>query len=43
MGAAPFPQDKRGFFIVPQYYEGGGYYVYGTPESGADNPFPACQ
>ena len=35
MGAAPFPQDKRGFFIGPQYYEGGGYYVYGTPESGA--------
>lgn len=35
MVAAPFPQDKRGFFIVPQHYEGGGYYVYGTPENGA--------
>ncbi len=24
-------QDKRGFFILPQAFEGGGYYVYGTP------------
>jgi len=27
-------QDKRGFFILPQGFEGGGYYVYGTPRGG---------
>ena len=27
-------QDKRGFFILPQRYEGGGYYTYGTPGNG---------
>lgn len=27
-------QDKRGFFILPQRFEGGGYYVYGTPNGG---------
>ena len=35
MAAAPFPQDNRGYFLVPQFYEGGGYYTYGTPENGA--------
>lgn len=29
------PKDQRGFFMLPQGYEGGGYYVYGTPENGA--------
>ena len=29
------PQDTRGFFFLPQSYEGGGYYVYGTPGNGA--------
>ncbi len=29
------PQDGRGFFMLPQDYEGGGYYVYGTPGKGA--------
>jgi murein endopeptidase len=29
------PQDTRGFFFLPQSYEGGGYYVYGTPGKGA--------
>lgn len=28
-------QDCRGFFIIPQAYEGGGYYTYGKPGSGA--------
>lgn len=27
-------QDKRGFFMIPQAFEGGGYYVYGTPQGG---------
>lgn len=27
-------QDKRGFFILPQKYEAGGYYTYGTPGHG---------
>ena len=27
-------QDKRGFFVLPQQYEGGGYYTYGTPGNG---------
>lgn len=31
MSEIPF-QDKRGFFILPQKYEGGGYYTYGTPD-----------
>jgi len=29
------PKDARGFFMLPQGYEGGGYYVYGTPDHGA--------
>ena len=33
--ASPAPKDDRGFFMLPQGYEGGGYYVYGTPERGA--------
>ena len=33
MSEIPF-QDKRGFFILPQKYEGGGYYTYGTPGRG---------
>lgn len=28
------PQDNRGFFVLPQRYEGGGYYTYGTPGQG---------
>lgn len=27
-------QDGRGFFMLPQGYEGGGYYIYGTPDKG---------
>jgi len=27
-------QDKRGFFVLPQKNEGGGYYTYGTPGCG---------
>lgn len=27
-------QDTRGFFVLPQGFEGGGYYVYGTPGNG---------
>lgn len=27
-------QDQRGFFFLPQGYEGGGYYTYGTPGGG---------
>lgn len=27
-------QDSRGFFVLPQGYEGGGYYTYGTPGEG---------
>ena len=27
-------QDKRGFFVLPQGFEGGGYYTYGTPNHG---------
>lgn len=33
MANAPV-QDKRGFFVLPQKYEGGGYCVYGTPGQG---------
>jgi hypothetical protein len=29
------PQDARGFFMLPQAPEDAGYYVYGTPSSGA--------
>ncbi|WP_342120222.1 penicillin-insensitive murein endopeptidase [Pseudoduganella sp. OTU4001] len=28
------PTDNRGYFLLPQAYEGGGYYVYGTPDRG---------
>ena len=28
------PTDTRGYFLLPQAYEGGGYYVYGTPDRG---------
>ncbi len=35
MVANPSPQDNRGFFFLPQFYEGGGYYTHGTPENGA--------
>ncbi len=27
-------QDSRNFFVLPQGYEGGGYYSYGTPTEG---------
>lgn len=27
-------QDSRRFFLLPQGYEGGGYYVYGSPSGG---------
>jgi hypothetical protein len=26
--------DSRQFFVLPQGYEGGGYYTYGTPGGG---------
>lgn len=29
------PKDSRGYFILPQFPEGVGYYVYGTPGDGA--------
>jgi penicillin-insensitive murein DD-endopeptidase len=35
MAVEPSPQDKRGFFMLPQFYEGAGYYTHGTPENGA--------
>ncbi|HEY1148751.1 MAG TPA: penicillin-insensitive murein endopeptidase [Pseudoduganella sp.] len=28
------PTDACGYFLLPQAYEGGGYYVFGTPDSG---------
>ncbi|MES2128373.1 MAG: penicillin-insensitive murein endopeptidase [Pseudomonadota bacterium] len=28
------PQDNRSYFVLPQAYEGGGYYTYGLPGSG---------
>lgn len=28
------PTDSRGYLLIPQAYEGGGYYVYGTPDKG---------
>lgn len=28
------PQDSRGYFMLPQGCEGGGYYTYGTPSGG---------
>lgn len=28
------PNDSRGYLLIPQAYEGGGYYVYGTPDKG---------
>lgn len=27
-------QDSRKFFMLPQGFEGGGYYTYGTPDNG---------
>lgn len=30
----PPVQDARRFFMLPQGYEGGGYYTYGTPDQG---------
>lgn len=27
-------RDSRGYFVLPQGYEGGGYYCYGTPDEG---------
>lgn len=27
-------RDSRNFFVLPQGYEGGGYYSYGTPDAG---------
>lgn len=30
----PPVQDSRKFFMLPQGYEGGGYYTYGTPDQG---------
>ena len=27
-------RDARGFFVLPQGFEGGGYYTYGTPTEG---------
>lgn len=32
--AIPPVQDARKFFMLPQGYEGGGYYTYGTPDQG---------
>ena len=31
----PLTQDCRKFFILPQAFEGGGYYTYGAPGNGA--------
>jgi len=31
---SPAPSDSRGYFLIPQAYEGGGFYVYGTPDKG---------
>lgn len=31
---SPVPQDKRGFFMLPQMPEESGYYTYGTPSGG---------
>lgn len=28
------PKDTRGYFMIPQSFEGGGYYVYGSPAKG---------
>lgn len=28
------PRDKRGFFMIPLAFEGGGYYTYGNPGGG---------
>lgn len=33
MSATPI-QDKRKFFVLPQWCEGGGYYTYGRPGGG---------
>lgn len=33
--SAQLTQDCRQFFILPQAFEGGGYYTYGTPRNGA--------
>lgn len=30
------PRDDRGFVMIPQMPEGGGYYTYGNPGSGAN-------
>lgn len=30
-------KDDRGFFILPQRFEGGGYYTYGSPQEDADS------
>ena len=32
--SSPVPQDKRGFFMLPQMPEESGYYTYGTPFGG---------
>lgn len=32
--SSPLPQDKRGYFMLPQMPEESGYYTYGTPSSG---------
>lgn len=32
--ASPTPSDERGFFVLPQGYEGIGYYAYGRPGRG---------
>ena len=32
--SSPLPQDKRGYFMLPQMPEESGYYTYGTPRSG---------
>lgn len=33
MGSRP-TQDSRKFYVLPQGYEGGGYYTYGSPGNG---------
>ena len=34
MSGVPPSQDSRGFPMLPQGFEGGGYYTYGRPGSG---------
>lgn len=37
MSGVPSSSDSRGFHMLPQGYEGGGYYITGAPEPGSFN------